>query len=716
MFYSAAFATSEIQKAAFRNPRSMNVQSFALSDNLNFAGLKKLLQQVVEQCDLLRYTFSDDGKWCFIHEALPFHIEEVNLEHGTKNLHSLINDEYSHCFDLKNGPCYRLKFVKVSPRKSILLLSCHPILSEDQVFSGVINQIDDLLEKPLLNMSESKMSKVWSEVLKIPGLGVEDNFFELGGHSLLAVELAEKLRVEFKKDFQVRDIFEFPTIQSLCERSEALACTGPGKKLNTCQWNRTQGELSFNQRQVWYVEALFPNTKMHNLSTSLQIKWDIRPELLEKTLHFLFERHEALRTVMAYEGSLPIQKVLPIQHPEFNQTLEVIDANEGNVRDLMRQETSRSFDLTAAPLFKAKLYRLGERDFVFFIMVHHFIWDGWCFDIFFEELNIIYSAFERGERPVFEKNPGMTYLDYSLWQLAREKEGVFHSQKEYWKEKLKHPLPVLELPLDYPRPKTPVHDGGNFRFSFTAQEIMDLKSFAATNNVSLFHVLLTAFKMTLSYETGLSDIIVGSPIRGRNESELQQTIGYFVNTVALRSQIDLSKSFNENLKAVSSTCLEAFSHQDVPFEALLKEIPYQKDLRRTAIFQTYFTFQDMTNRQFFINGRSVKQVSVNNASVKTDLDMWVKVTLSSIEGAIEYRSDLFKEVSIKKFYETYHFVIQQLGTIRENEVIDFKKSTRFARPKSWYQAYLHRCRQNLWARFKDDAVSAPEWHSETSSP
>jgi NRPS condensation-like uncharacterized protein/acyl carrier protein len=452
---------------------------------------------------------------------------------------------------------------------------------------------------------ERTLCRLWGKVLGLDIVKPEDNFFVLGGHSLLAVELASLLQFEFKKEISIREIFENPTILEFSAIVTGLAQTTVSEIPLVPRPDISTGPVSMNQLQVWYVEELFTDTKMHNLSTSLRIKWKVNPDILERAVHYFLKRHDALRTAIEVDNGTPFQRIFDHHDPIFRPELEVVQCEENIVLDLMRAETSKLFDKTKPPMFRAKLYQLGPNDYYFFFMVHHAVWDGWCFDIFFEELDVIYTALENGVEPNFKRNPNLRYLDHTIWMQKSLDAGVFDGQLDYWKNKLAAPLPILEVPTDYPRPKTASHDGGNFRFALNLQQIKRIKDYAAARNTTVFNVMLTAYKMTLSHVAGLQDIIVGSPIRGRNNPELLQTIGYFVNTLALRTSIDLNQSFDENLKRVTTTCLEGFSNQDVPFELLLRNLQYVRDMGRTAVYQTFFTFQDMTNRQFYINERPV---------------------------------------------------------------------------------------------------------------
>lgn len=507
---------------------------------------------------------------------------------------------------------------------------------------------------------EISIKEAWSRVLGLQGLKVDDNFFVLGGHSLLAVEVAALLKEKLGREVSIKDMFECPTIAKLAARL-SMASVAMTSLVPIKHQSLATAPISHNQMQVWYIEELYPETRMHNLPTSLRIKWAVDPHTMERALKFMIQRHESLRTCIMTEDGEPFQKVISSDAATARFRMETISVSEDQLMSSMRREADKLFDKQSAPLFKATLFKLLDNDYSLFIMAHHAIWDGWCFDIFFEELNIIYTALLKNEEPQFKRNPNLSYIDYTLWFNENLKRGALQSQMDYWQNKLKAPLPVLELPTDHKRPLVAGHTGGIHRFNLTSAQMLNLRNYAKTHNSSIFNVMLTAFKITLASYTGQEDIIVGSPVRGRNRPDLLQTIGYFVNTVALRSTVAPDSSFEENLRTVTNCCLEAFSNQDIPFETVLNAIDYPKDLSRTAVFQSFFIFQDMTNRQFMLDGRPILQVSVTNASVKTDLDIWVRVTNSEIRGAFEYRSDLFKEETIERFCQNFFYLLDGLA-------------------------------------------------------
>ncbi len=520
------------------------------------------------------------------------------------------------------------------------------------------------LKAKVLNIDleiETRLREIWKKVLDVKSISSTENFFSLGGHSLLAVEVASLVQEEFNTDISIRDIFECPTLGELTSKLAAA----PKEKVQAVEiiassTGRDLYPVTHNQLQVWYLEEMYPGTVMHNLPSSIRMKFAVDRAIMEKTLHFLIQRHSALRTAIIIENGVPSQKVLDRNLPQFSAKLELVKAKESEISEILNREANTTFNKENPPLFNAKLYQLGSEDFVFYFMVHHAVWDGWSFDIFFEELNIIYSALAKKETPAFNKNPEVNYADYTLWLHQSLDSGKFDNQLNFWKNKLKSPLPVLELPSDFKRPITASHEGTTFPFQLTSDQAENIRTYARSQGTSLFNVLLTAFKVTLSRYCNLDDVIVGSPVRARNNPALLQTIGYFVNTVALRSHIQIANSFEENLKLVTKTCLEAFDNQDIPFQVVLNKVDYTRDSGRTPIFQTFFSYQDVNNRHAMMNGHPYTQINIDKASTHTDLDLWVKANDKKIEGAFEYRIDLFNTITIERFYECFMNLVTNL--------------------------------------------------------
>jgi amino acid adenylation domain-containing protein len=651
-FYSYGPLVKDL-KNIVRSPGQMpllnvvfNIDQQAPDQGLNFEGIKagyNTIPRHYENFELFINAVSSGDKLILECQYNTNLFSSATIENWFSTFLELLNQLVAN--PTKHIKAFELPFLKIPL----------PIAVEEQKTAQVLVRNVQV---------EEKIKNIWSQVLLNNSLDVKDNFFAIGGHSLLAIEVATLLEVEFKSAFTIKDIFENPTILELSHKIGSGLQT-PKNNLPALVANAlTSVNVSHNQMQVWYLEEMHPQTLMHNLPASIRIRSKIDRVALEKTLHFIIERHPSLRTAIVVEEGVPVQKILDKNHVRFKPHLELIKTTEERVLDLLNREAQLAFDKAEPPLLKAKLYELGPEDYVFFFMVHHAVWDGWSFDIFFEELNTVYSAYVKNEVPSFIKNPDITYADYSSWLHNLITEKVLNKQITYWEEKLKAPLPILDLPLDYKRPLVVSHEGSTFPFVLSSERANTLREYARVHSSSLFNVLLTAFKVTLARYSGLDDIIVGLPVRGRNQPEIMQTIGYFVNTVALRSQINLNQSFEENLKKVSHTCLDAFDNQLVPFQIVLNKINYPRDTSRTPIFQTFFSYQDVSNRSAELNGAPYTQINIDKASTHTDLDLWIKSSDRKIEGAFEFRKDLFKEISIERFAESFFHI---LDTLIENE-------------------------------------------------
>lgn len=514
--------------------------------------------------------------------------------------------------------------------------------------------------------SEERVEKIWKRLLKLEAIDPEENFFSLGGHSLLVVEMLPLLKEEFNAEVTARNVFENPTIAELAgflgnnfsATEKVLREEIPPVPF------RGYYPVTHNQMQVWYLEEKHPKTTMHNLPSSIRLRFKVEPMILEKTLKFLMARHEVMRSRIVVKDGLPVQEILPADLVNKSFRLEIVEVSEIRLQDLLEKEANHVFDKTQSPLFTAKLFKLNPEDFVFFFMPHHSIWDGWSFDIFFEELDTIYSALVRNHNPEFRASPEISYAAYAEWLNQKILRDELKHEILFWKSKLEQPLPILELPQDFKRPLIANHDGGTLSFNLSFNEIQSISRFARKQGTSLYNVFLTAFKITLARFSNSDDIVVGTPVRCRNNPKLLQTLGYFVNTVALRSSVNLRESFEVNLKNIGNTALEAMDHSLVPFQVVLNEVSYQRDDSRTPIYQTFFSYQDVSNRKPMVNGHSYTQINVNKASTHTDLDLWIKANENKIEGAFEYRKDLFKEETIKGFLDAFLYLLNNLGTFK----------------------------------------------------
>lgn len=540
----------------------------------------------------------------------------------------------------------------------------------------------ELKPKKSYNLKNIETTKrIWSDILFLDNLNDTDNFFHLGGHSLLAIELINKVKDELGLVLSMKDIFENSTVEEFSN----LLSSNNLREFNQLPPIESSGlkefKLSNSQMQIWYLEELNPNTQMHNLPAAIKVDFLIDRERLNLVFIKLIERHEALRTIVTKVKGRPVQKVCSVEEAmlSFKFQFEKLE-NDTSLLNKLHQDANHVFLKENVPLFKVKLYHIGNNQSVLFFMVHHAIWDGWCFDIFFEELNLIYSDLNH-ELPLIQK----TYIDHSVWLESGILNGSFNSSLEYWKMKLGGELPIINLPIDYKRPRELKHVGKSIYFELTNNQVDELKKISSKYNTSLFNLFLTTFKITLldfaRENSDYESIVVGMPVRARTNAEVMNTIGFFVNTLAIKSEINFQESYLNNLLTVSNNVLEAYDHQVLPFQIILNNLTIDKENGRLPVFQTFFSYQDVSNREAVLDGHKYSQINVDKQSVHTELDLWIKSSPNKTEGAFEFDIDLFNEKTVSNikdhFLNILHSILkngvnQTLNDIKINKSIEDK--------------------------------------------
>lgn len=542
-----------------------------------------------------------------------------------------------------------------------------------------IKNVQNNITKQVINDNKFNPSEVsnillnvWKKLLINEDISFEDNFFSLGGHSLLAIDMINILREEYNYELKMKDIFECPTIKELSPRAKKVANSlqSQVENIETAVARPTETKLSNALMQIWYLEELNPKTQMHNLPAAILIDELIDPIRFRKAFLKLIERHEAFRTVVVKNKGKVLQKIL--SYSDISSVFDLpIEKNvpESVISEKLASEANYVFQKDKFPLFKIKLFYTDNNKTVMFFMVHHAIWDGWSFDIFFEELNVLYKD-ENIKLPTI----GMTYLEYTDFINKKIDNGSMADSSEYWKNKLIPELPILNIPTDFKRPKDLSHVGKSIYFDLSNDLVQKLKTIAARSNSSLFNLFLTAYKISLLAFSKESieeeEIVVGMPIRARANNEVLNTIGFFVNTLAIRSKIDFSKSFSQNLKLVSETVLDATEHQLYPFQLVLNEINYDRNSGRNPVFQSFFSYQDVSNRNNEFNNKKYKQVNVDKNSVHTEIDLWIKSSEIKTEGAFEYDVQLFEFDTINNIKKYFVNLLELLASCEEIDVLN----------------------------------------------
>jgi amino acid adenylation domain-containing protein/non-ribosomal peptide synthase protein (TIGR01720 family) len=513
---------------------------------------------------------------------------------------------------------------------------------------------------------EAQLAALWTELLHVERVGVHDDFFELGGHSLLATQVVSRLRSTVGVEVPLRVLFDAPTVEALAvqveqaTRSVALPALRPAPRGGPLP-------LSFAQQRLWFLDRLQPGGATYNVPTVLRVEGRLDVAALERAFTELVRRHESLRTRFPDEGGVPIQVIAPPGPVRLVVTgLSAREDREAEARRLAREEAARPFDLAHGPLLRVSLLRLAEERHLLLLTLHHIVCDGWSSGVLVRELEALYLGFVAGRTPSLPELP-LQYADYCVWQREWLRDEVLESQLTYWKEHLAGAPHALELPTDFPRPPVPSSRGASFEFQFPPELSRGLQSLCREEGVTLFMALLGAFQAVLSRHSGQDDVVVGTPIAGRRFAELEGLVGLFINTLALRTRLDGDPSFRALLGRVRETTLGAQAHQDIPFEKLVEELRPQRDLGRSPLFQVMLILQNTpdaaTPGARGDGSLSLHPVAVESDTVKFDLTLGFVETPGGVRGQIGYRTDLFREESVRRLVDHLRVLLEAV-TVR----------------------------------------------------
>jgi hypothetical protein len=424
-------------------------------------------------------------------------------------------------------------------------------------------------------------------------------------------------------------------------------------------------QLSFAQERLWFLDQLNPNSAVYNVPLAVNLPGPIDPQTLERSLNEVVRRHDVLRTTFATVDGRPV----PTTQAKLDVRLQVHDLTslpaterEARARVMLQQQAEAPFDLTKGPLLRATLVKLAADRHSFLVVMHHIVSDGWSLVLFFQELSTVYDAFSRAEpSPLAEL--AVQYAAYAAWQRQWLQGETLQKQLNYWKEQLGGELPVLELPSDRPRPAVQSFNGAREWLTLPEQLTAGLLTLSQREGVTLFITLLTIFKVLLYRYTGEEDVIVGSPIANRPQTETESTIGFFLNNLALRSDLSGDPSFREALACVRRTALDAYAHQDVPFEKLIEALRPERDLSRTPIFQVYFNLfnfgagirlpgSEQTVPFVEAWARSEEELS------KFDLTLYAGLQGRELKLAFVYNTDLYDAGTIQVLLSHFRALVE----------------------------------------------------------
>nr|QEO73559.1 condensation domain-containing protein [uncultured bacterium] len=492
--------------------------------------------------------------------------------------------------------------------------------------------------------TEVMLAEIWTEVLGVERVGVHDDFFDLGGDSILSIQVVSRARTALRTELSPRVLFDASTVADLAATVLGKASSGQADPITVVDRGGAL-PLSFAQQRLWFLNDFDPDSAEYNTVFALRLSGDLVHEALSEAMNGLVARHESLRTTFDDIDGQGVQ----IIHEPSDVDIETVDLSASSGDELarwLRSEAARPFDLRRGPLFRVVLARLAEREHVLVLGMHHIVTDGWSLGVLSEELGTRYAAAVRGEQTTLEPLP-VGYPDYAVWQRERLSGEALEEQLSYWRRQLDGLAP-LELPTDHPRPAVRSSAGASHEFRVPADVLGSLKGLAREHGSTLFMALLTATQVLLARYSGQRDIAIGTAVSGRNRAELEPLIGFFVNTLVLRSQVDESRCFTDLLTEVRGTVLEAFAHDEVPFERLVETLRPERDPSRTPLVQAMIVLQNTPSHAMDLPGLRVEDVELPGGEVNHDITWQFDERDGELTVSIDYATDLFDLSTVER--------------------------------------------------------------------
>jgi amino acid adenylation domain-containing protein len=517
---------------------------------------------------------------------------------------------------------------------------------------------------------EEVLATIWAKTLGRDRVGVNDDFFSLGGHSLLVAKIVARVSEALHVELPMRTLFEAPTVAALATEVEKLQQISGGPAANPLARVPRDGPLplSFAQERLWFFDQLEPDSGAYNIPRALRLKGQLDKEALQRSFNRLVERHEVLRTSFINDHGKPgvsIQESagFELKHLDLRHLPEA--KREEESQTIAAEEVKRPFDLKHAPLLRVVLAQLDDDDHLLLLTIHHIISDGWSIGILLSELAAVYNNLSLPDLPV-------QYVDFAAWQRRSLSDESLKRQIDYWTDRLSGAPASINLPSDRTRPSVRKFSGAKHPLKFTKEISESLKSLGRENRATLFMTLLTAFQTLLACITGDDDIVVGSPILGRNRSETQNLIGNFVNTIVQRAKFSGDPDFREMLQQVRDAAIEAFTNQDVPFEKLVEKLQPARTLSHNPLFQVWFVLQNPEAERQEFAGLTTESLNVESAVVRHDLQLTLWETGDGLKGFLSYSSELFESETIAQIAKQFESLLATITAKPETRLSDLR--------------------------------------------
>ena len=501
-----------------------------------------------------------------------------------------------------------------------------------------------------INDLERGILKIWSKIFQTEAIQVTENFFERGGNSLNVMTLIAEIHREFDVRISLGEIFNQPTIE---QQAKIIMASRKDKyKIIECAEKKEYYPLSFSQRRMYFIHQQNPHGTAYNMPSVIILGKEINREKLAKTYNQLIRRHESCRTSFQMLNGQLVQKI----HPHIESEIEYFEVGKEETKTAVEKvihDFIKSFDLGKPPLTRLGIINTAQEGYLMIIDLHHIISDGRSMTIMQDEFKTLYAG---------EQLPGMNiqFKDYAEWENSEPVRKTIEKEEKYWLEKFADEVPVLQLPYSYPRPPLLTYEGSVISFDIGEKDIVQLKTMASEEGVSLFMLLLALYSIMLSKISSREDIVIGVPIANRGHSDLQHIVGCFVNTIAMRNKPGGEKIFKCFLKEVKEDALGAFENQDYPFELLVEKLKLKRDLSRNPIFDVQFQYAKVDSANPDDSPIYTRQYRYQVQTTKLDLILSVFEIGERINCSFNYNTNLFKEETVQRFIRYFQHTVSSV--------------------------------------------------------
>jgi len=568
------------------------------------------------------------------------------------------------------------------------------------------------------NSTEEKLTAIWREILRVEHIGINDNFFELGGHSLKATSLAAKIHKVLNVEIPLKEIFKSPTIKEISEyiKNSAESIYSQIQPVGEEESNESSCyEMSSAQKRIYTLQQLELDSTSYNMPGVLELDGALDTARLKTVFSKLIQRHEALRTSFEVAEEL-MQRV----HKNVQFDIEIYDEADDKAIEGIVKNFIRPFDLSQAPLLRVGLIKVSLYKHILMFDMQHIISDGISMGILVEEFSRLYAGEELTPLRI-------QYKDFSEWQNELLRSVRIKAQEEYWLKQFEGEIPVLNLPTDYQRPVMQSFEGDFIGFTIDKELTNKLRQIAKDTGSTMYMVLLSTFNILLSKHSAQEDIVIGSPIAGRPHADLENIIGMFVNTLAMRNYPSGEKSYREFLREVKENALEAYENQDYQFEELVEKLNIVRDFSRNPLFDVMFTLQNTDVKEATVEGLKITPYKSDNMISKFDITMNVVEQEDSISIRMQYCTKLFSNTTIERICKCLENIIQavtenidaKLSEIdiltkkeRQQILIDFN-NTKIDYPKNktikqLFEEQVERTPDNIAVVYEDECITYSE--------